>query len=79
MKLTVDWKRVLCRAWSVHCMGAAATIILIVEPVVGLLADFSTGWGFWLSVTLKVLSGFLTVLGIWARVIKQKDFQDADQ
>ncbi len=76
MKLVSDWRRVLARAWSVWLMASTAAVVIIIEPIIGLLADLSVGWGPWISFGLKLLSGLFSLAAIWARVTKQKDFED---
>lgn len=76
MQFVSDWRRVLKRARSMHFAYALATLIILVDPLMALLVDLSAGWGFAIRVALAVLSGLLSLGVIWARIVKQKDFED---
>jgi len=71
-----DTGRVLLRAYSVRLWAASSAIIILVEPLVGLLVEVSDSWNFYLRLALRLFAGILGLLGIWARVIKQKEFED---
>lgn len=75
MQLVSDWKRVLRHARSVQ-LWMAASLIILVEPFVGLLVDLSDDWSIDVRFALRSLSGIFGLLGIWARVTKQKEFED---
>ncbi|MEZ2132683.1 MULTISPECIES: hypothetical protein [unclassified Sinorhizobium] len=75
MKLASDWKRVLRYAYSVR-LWALASLIILLEPFIGLLVDLSDDWNLYLRFALRSLSGIFGLLGIWARVTKQKEFED---
>lgn len=75
MKLVPDWGRVLSRAWSVR-IWAAASLVILIEPLVDLAVSLSDGWSLTVQITLRLLAGALAVLGIWARVVQQKEFED---
>lgn len=74
-KLDPDWGRVLRYAWSVR-LWALASLIILIEPFIGLLVDLSDGWSLWVRFALRSLAGVFGLLGIWARVTKQKEFED---
>lgn len=73
-----DAKAVLFHAWSVRLWIAASAIILL-EPLFELLVDLSDSWNIYTRACLRALAGIFGLLGIWARVVKQKELQDADK
>ncbi len=75
MRLASDWKRTLLYAYSVR-WWAAASLIILIEPFIGLLVDLSDDWSIYVRFALRSLSGIFGLLGIWARVTKQKEFED---
>ncbi len=77
MTLLPDWRRVLRRAWSVRLM-VLSSVIIILDPVIGVLADLSGNLGTPIRVAVNVLAGTMGLAAVWARVIKQKEFEDAD-
>lgn len=77
MKLDPSWPKLLKRAWSVR-LWALASLILILEPLVMLAVELSDGWNLAVQVTLRLAGSLLGIAGIWARVIKQKEFEGAD-
>ena len=75
--LIANWRQALTRAWSVR-LWAAASLVLLAEPFVDLALQLSEGWSLTIQIILRAISGLLGLAGIWARVIKQKEFGDAD-
>lgn len=70
--------RVIRRAWSTR-LWILASIIILAAPLVDLAVELSDGWSLAVQIVLRVLSGLLGLLGIWARVVKQKGFEDAEE
>src|SRR3546814_2253785 len=78
VSLVSDWKKIAMNAWSVR-LWAAASLIILLEPLVELAVELSDNWSLTFRIILKLLSGLLALAGIWARVVKQKEFEDADR
>lgn len=75
MILHDDWKKILLKAYSVR-WWAAATLIIILSPLIELAVALSDGWSLAVQILLRVLSGVFAIAGIWARTVKQKGFDD---
>ena len=76
MHLHHDWRRILARAWSVRLAALLATLIIVIDPIVYVLLDLSAGWGIAVRIGFGALHGLLSLAVIWARIIKQKEFED---
>ncbi|MGA1831662.1 hypothetical protein [Rhizobium wenxiniae] len=75
MRIRHDWWKIICKAWSVR-LWLIATLIMILAPLIDLAVQLSDGWSLAVQIFLRVLSGFLGIAGIWARTVKQKEFED---
>jgi hypothetical protein len=74
MTLHQDWRRITLHAWSMR-WWALAVILIMIEPISAVALDMSDGFPPIVRIPLAALSGVAGLIGMYARVIAQKNLQ----
>lgn len=74
MNLHPEWRKITLRAWSMR-WWALAVVLIMVEPISAVALDMSDGFPPIVRIPLAALSGVAGLVGMYARVIAQKNLQ----